>query len=85
VPDEFNARTQEFVNAAKNTKNLANGKHTTIYLTSTWVKQRFEGEYVQRLNKLLDLNEFVNIRNIRANPTKKVQNEVLDFQHNLHT
>jgi hypothetical protein len=55
-----------------------------IYLTLTWVKQHFEGEYLQRLNKLLDSNEFVNIQNVHANPTKKVQNAVLDFQRNLH-
>jgi hypothetical protein len=67
------------------TKLLADGKRTTIYITSTWVKQHCEAEYVQRLNKFLDSNEFVNILNVRANPTKKVQNAVLDFQCNLHT
>jgi hypothetical protein len=67
------------------TKLLANGKRTTLYLTSTWVKQHFEGEYVQRLNKLPDSNEFVNIRNVCSNLTKMSQNAVLDFQRNLHT
>jgi hypothetical protein len=66
------------------TKLLANGMWATIYLTLTWVRQHFEGEYLKRLNKLLGSNEFVNIRNVCANPTKKVQNAVLDFQCNLH-
>jgi hypothetical protein len=54
-----------------------------MYLTSNWVRQHFEGEYLQRLNKLLDSNGFVDIRNIRANPTTKIQNAVIEFEQGM--
>jgi hypothetical protein len=65
------------------TKILANGKRKTIYRTLNWVRQHFEREYLQRLNKLLDSNGFVDIRNSRANPTTKIQNAILDFERNM--
>jgi hypothetical protein len=67
------------------TKNiLAGNKQTAILLSSNWVNHHYEGEYLARLQKLLDTDGFVDIQNPYANPTRKIRNAVYDFQHKLH-
>jgi hypothetical protein len=48
------------------------------------MKHHYKGEYLARLQKLLDTDGFDDIQNPYANPTRKIRNAVYDFQHKLH-